>query len=614
MYSEDPDAQVQSQIELTKKQPVKESVNYSALETLDNSSNFLHVELMQKIGKVYNQAKTSLPRNTTIDEYIPSMLILGVGLGYHLERLNYETKACYISIFEPNEDYFFASLFCFDWASYLAKLDEQGAYLYLGIGDSEEEIVDILLERAKEVGIFSLTNCLIYQHYPSKNMADLIARLRDRIKDAYMGWGFFDDALMSIAHSIGTIKKQPHFFDQNAKLSKQFEQYPVFIIANGPSLDNDIEIIKQLKSQVIIVSCNSATTTLLKNGITPHFHVAVERTKATYDFIAQVIGKEACEQMNFLTLNVMYPDTLDLFKWSGIALKGSEAGTILFQLMLYLETQRYHNIIGYSNPLVGNTALSFIAHMGFKNIYLFGMDCGYVDPQYHHSKDSFYFDDKGNEKFKPIKLGEEFAVEGNFAPQVITEPLLYTSKQQFERLLTRQFKEASINCFNCSNGVKIKGTIPLRSEDIILNSSVAIPPEKVVEWSKQNLFKDLPDFSAFANLLAFDEFQQICQTMIEFLEKPIHNRADAFNAILTQLRYLASFKGESKLSHLYLLLEGEVLYTNSVLISLLYQFGDDESIIPYFKEALGVWIQFLKDAPEHYRERWNKESVQTIQL
>ena len=77
-------------------------------------------------------------------------------------------NASYISILEPNEDYFFASLFTFDWANFLSRVDSNGSFLYLSIGVSEQEMYEALYDRANQIGAFSISTALFYQHYPSK--------------------------------------------------------------------------------------------------------------------------------------------------------------------------------------------------------------------------------------------------------------------------------------------------------------------------------------------------------------------------------------------------------------------------------------------------------------
>ncbi|KKL20248.1 hypothetical protein LCGC14_2457370, partial [marine sediment metagenome] len=110
IYSNDPVQQSRRQLEKMLNNPIIGRVDHSKLELISNETNFVHIDLMKSIGGVYNDAARALESNTKVDKSIPSAIIFGVGLGYYLENFFDTFNASYISIFEPNEDYFFASL------------------------------------------------------------------------------------------------------------------------------------------------------------------------------------------------------------------------------------------------------------------------------------------------------------------------------------------------------------------------------------------------------------------------------------------------------------------------------------------------------------------------
>lgn len=606
IYSDDPDIQSKKQVKNMLENPIQGKVDHSQLEFLKNETGFIHIDLMTDIGCIYNETQRDLEPTKQISEYIPSAIIFGVGLGYYLNYFFDSFDAAYISIFEPNEDYFFASLFTFDWADFLSKIDESGGYLYFSIGVPEQEMYEALHSRAADIGAFSVASALFFQHYPSEAVNKLISEFKGNYHQFFMGWGFFDDALLSVAHSVCNSLKSINLLKPSQKISEKHNQYPIFIVANGPSLDNDIEVIKNLKDKVIIVACNSATTSLLKQGITPDFHVALERTKATEDFLTAFIPEQTRQKINLLVLNVMYPNVLDLFGWCGVALKGNEAGTSLFHISEFLNKGQITSTIGFSNPLVGNTALSFFGSMEFKNIYLFGADNGYKDPNHHHSKGSYYYSGEGETIHAPLKMGGELIVPGNFGGDIITDHFMHTGKVQMERFLESKL-DAGISCFNCSDGTAIKGSIPLRSDDILLDK-FSFSKSEVIENIKNQPFSKLDNNISLTDYLDFDEFEQLCNTMVEILNGPILNRTEALKQLLESLRYLFSFKNHPRYTHLYLLLEGESLYVTSVLISLLYNFGDEKTIVPYYEKAKTLWRDFIADAPQQYRDRWNELS------
>ncbi|TMS88867.1 maf protein, partial [Pseudoalteromonas sp. S201] len=144
IYSEDPHKQSSEQIKNMLENPIMGKVDHSQLEFLKNETGFIHIDLMAEIGAIYNETQQDLTSTKDVAQYEPSAIIFGVGLGYHLDHFFDSFNAAYISIFEPNEDYFFASLFTFDWANFLSKVDEAGSYLYFSIGVPEQEMYEAL--------------------------------------------------------------------------------------------------------------------------------------------------------------------------------------------------------------------------------------------------------------------------------------------------------------------------------------------------------------------------------------------------------------------------------------------------------------------------------------
>jgi hypothetical protein len=605
LYSDDPIIQSFLLVQRALLNPQLHHKDLSYASEIRNDANFIHLDLVKSLGKIIDTAKEKLPVNNTVDNNIPSQIIFGVGLGYHLFPLLNSTIPLYISILEPNKDYFFASLFAFDWHQYIEMIKNNGSYLYIGIDDCEEDMYQNLHNDIVENQTLGRFSPFFFTHYPSKNIAKLVEKTRNNIHQLQIGFGFFDDALMSVSHTLGVINKSPAMINHSSNFNKSFANYPVFIVANGPSIDQDLQKIKQLQNHAIIVSCNSATTALLANDITPDFHVALERTKSTADFLSAHISEQDRKKINLLVLNVMYPDTLDLFDWTGIALKPEEPGTLIYQLA-QANKGNATSVLEYCNPLVGNTALSFIINLGFNNIYLFGMDNGYIDKSHHHSKSSYYYDDSGDEVYKPIDIGDEFSAEGNFGEMIKTDPFLFCGNQQMQLLLNK-YLLSEFDCHNCSDGLKIIGTTPLKSEKIKLPAT-QVSKSTIIDKIKKNNFSQIDKTLNIESYLDFDFFEEICLQLVKILNKTVNNRSDGLLIINEYSNYLDNFKNNLRYKHLFSLLKGETLYINSLLISLLFRHGDDESIIPYFEEALKYWREFLQQAPKEYRTKWNVHS------
>ncbi|WP_337116860.1 MULTISPECIES: motility associated factor glycosyltransferase family protein [unclassified Pseudoalteromonas] len=600
MYSSDPIKQAVEQVHKNLENPILGKTDHSAISSVENPLDFIHIDLMNNLGKLFGEAKANLPVNNSLDEKLPSLMLFGIGLGYHLPELIEKREISFINIIEPNEDYFFASLFVAEWKSILESIDKNGSFLYLGIGKSEDEVFKNIYDRSRNVGIASVSYTWFYQHYPSQKMNKWIDEFKTNFHQFFTGFGFFDDAMMGIAHTLGNLENEFNLMSVQKPMNKEMAEFPVVIIANGPSLDQEIEFLQKLQDKVVILSCNSASTALVKKGIIPDFHVALERTEMTHDFLRDFLPESARKKMNLLVTNVMHPTVSSLFPWTGFGLKGNESATQLVHLAQFINRKPITEVLSYCNPLVGNTALSYACHLGFKNIYLFGVDNGYVDEDYHHSKSSFYYNKEGQVEHKPLKIGKQIALPGNFVPTILTDEFMSVGNIQMEKLIN-SFQNQGINFYNCSNGAKIKGATPLHSDYIYLEPT-SLSKSAVVEYVKEHRFSTRVDLGEVEPLLHFEEFTEFCKTMAEMLKEETAIRSDALNNLLKSVRYLYSFKNSAKYLNVFLLFEGEVLYTTSLLVSLLYNYGNETEILEYYNKALDCWISFIEGAPDYYKE------------
>ena len=74
-------------------------------------------------------------------------------------------------------------------------------------------------------------------------------------------------------HSWHSMLEEPRIFDSPSKKI----DYPVIVVGSGPSLDENIDYIKQLQDTHIVVAAASSSYALLEQGIEPDFLILLER-------------------------------------------------------------------------------------------------------------------------------------------------------------------------------------------------------------------------------------------------------------------------------------------------------------------------------------------------
>lgn len=71
----------------------------------------------------------------------------------------------------------------------------------------------------------------------------------------------------------------------------RFKDVPALLVSAGPSLDKNIDLIKEFKEKAVIISVDSALPALLANGVTPDFVTSIDYKNLTYEKIASCAPK-----------------------------------------------------------------------------------------------------------------------------------------------------------------------------------------------------------------------------------------------------------------------------------------------------------------------------------
>ncbi len=89
---------------------------------------------------------------------------------------------------------------------------------------------------------------------------------------------------------------------------------------------------------------------------------------------------------------MIHPECKTFFRKTGLTFKPNEP---MFAMLASRLGQAFeYESIEFSNPFVGNTGLNYAALLGFKQVYLFGIDNGYKYADKHHSSLSLYYNEK----------------------------------------------------------------------------------------------------------------------------------------------------------------------------------------------------------------------------
>lgn len=528
----------------------------------------------------------------SLPDTVKSLIMFGIGLGYQVEALFEQRDVEKLFLCEPNHDFFYASLFTIDWHAILTKADKDNCRIYINIGDDGSHLFRDLLAQFYSIGPYVLASTYFYQAYYNAHLVHALTQLREQLQVVISMGEYFDHALYGISHTTEIINRGYPLLEANSsnKLNKKQKDTPIFLVGNGPSLDDCIATIKEWQDQAIVVSCGTALMPLYKNGIVPDFHAEIEQNRSTFDWVSRIGDLDFLKQVSLVSCNGIHPDTCDLFKEVFVAFKAGESSTV--SALNILGRKKYEEL-DYAFPTVSNFVLNLFTKIGFNQIYLFGVDLGFVDRKKHHSIQSGYYQNNGTEMYDySEKNNTSIVVSGNFEKTVFTKHEFKVSKDVLEQTLS----ENAVDCFNCSNGARIKGTSPLKADDVLLVTSAQEVIE-VIDIIKTTVFKPVP-----SNTYYSEQFSKIYQDetlaaeldrLIALVEEPVESFEDVDRLVEKQKTMLfTSYQSDASL--LFYLLYGSMNYCN-VLLSKCGYIKNEESLFNFTRSLLSHWTFFLKD-------------------
>ncbi len=462
MYSENPDVVCRNQVE-----QFHQSGNLRRLRITRNkeyNAEHIHIPCLNGLLDEYedNQAK----RLTKTPKFMPTLIVSGVGLGHHLNDLVDRYDIQNIIIYENCLDTFYGSMHVIDWAKILDYFRQKDRSISLCVGVEPRIALSQIESTIQRNGLYSQIFTFVYQHSRRPAELNFLDTYQKELRTFVGGLGYFDDEQIGLAHAYHNLKSTSAVFVSNDSHQRKPR---LLLIGNGPSLDEHQEYIQRHRKNVVVMSCGTALSSLLRMGIKPDFHVEMERCIMVNDVIRHFSGSEDRNDITLLCLHTVAPETIEAFPESCYAIKANDAGGSLIRD--YYQPQRVDELV-FCNPTVANCGLSFAVSMGFEDIHLIGVDFGVLEAEKHHSKHSVYNEMEAfakKEKIDYTIYDENRATpcKGNLGGTVMAMPTLNMARVSMERFLNfLKPMFPNLRCYNTNHGALIQHTHSVALKDI----------------------------------------------------------------------------------------------------------------------------------------------------
>jgi hypothetical protein len=287
--------------------------------------------------------------------------------------------------------------------------------------------------------------------------------------------------------------------------------------------------------------------------------------------------------------NTLHPKVVDLFKRKYLYIKPNDAGGDLIQETVL---HRYLDLY-FCSPTVANGAAAVAIALGFKKLYLFGIDYGFRSDEYHHSKDSAYYQKEWQGETK--KMDGLIEIESNRGDFVFTTPIFDMSRGVMEMLI----KRSAAKFFNLSDGAKIQGTtfldpdLPICAE--LLNVGIDRPSLDDLLECKFDAARngdDLIKAIFFNNYHRLEKLTLMLMDVMRGVNEP-SSRITLYQIFSTQCLILNQAKEKPDLIVAYRLLIGTFCYFQTTVMSYVYAIQDESERKQFIHQALSLFNTHL---------------------
>lgn len=396
------------------------------------------------------------------------IVVYGFGLGYHVEilaqRLN---KHQQVFIVEPTDGPGVLALKTRDLKKLLSN-----SQVHLLITDSPKiasslfnAIIDIKRDSEFSFYFFAPQDRLYRElfkeiHQSLVDVVDFSRMQESTMKE--IGFDVLESSLLNLKSYLNNPGIKETF--------EKFKNVPAFIIAAGPSLNKNVDLLKKVKDKGIIIAVGTAVRTLQLHGVEPDIVIAIDPQIPNYDIFKDLTFKDT---MLALDLQTNYK-ILDKFNERKFMFTGIN-NPIKGWLNPFHEDNESVLISGGS---VANTACCLAHRMGCDPIVFVGQDLCLAEDGHTHAFGTVYEKDKlETEKF--------MLVDGNNGGKVRTLTHWYCFLQWFENFIKSNSVRKYINA--TEGGARIKGTEILSLNQVIskyCNTKIEVQKELLTIWNK----------------------------------------------------------------------------------------------------------------------------------
>ncbi len=423
------------------------------------------------------------------------IFLVGMGLGYEAKLLLSKFPKFRFAILEPSSELFASALKEADLTPVLAS---PNVSLHVG---KDIDIAQLLLQ--EDDAMRALPRHLISHSKLLELFPEIYKPLHKKLQEGLLHFKGRLDTIEKHGPLLfrNTLANIPQLADSSTvwALKNACQGMPAICVASGPSLDKNIEQLKENRERALIIAVDSALPILKKHGISPHLVATIEAISASYTKFEATIGDQQAPPLIFSP--EAFPKTVKNYPspYKFHAPATNDFFKSYLQPVLGETGPAFRGVLGVTLQAVQIAALA-----GCDPVICIGLDLAIQGTQDHAEGSPV--------KWSDLADAPRLTVPAWAGGTVETIPVLNSQRLELESLLV----ESSINCINATEGgARIEGTTPMPLREALeLYGKEEVHPEEKIKQLGEGSFK--PEKNAVitalqALLSELDETQKLCK-------------------------------------------------------------------------------------------------------
>jgi hypothetical protein len=427
-----------------------------------------------------------------------SLVSIGTGDGSCLKGLAEQLNPFHIDIIVSNWSELATSFGSLDWEDFTRQYTTDGKSIRVTRVHDKYELLSV----CSRYSLLGLDSSFVFR---SKAISKKLQSMSDIL---------FSQSLGNLIHYLGyTVDEYNMMYNTMYSLASSAKVYQqpwsdlgkkALVCASGPSLDLNLDYIRQLQNTHIVIAGGSNFATLIRHGIRVDILALVEREKEVFTAYKELAQEYDIRDTYLFMSSTCNAELLSIFPKSIVFFRPA-----LTPLSIFSESPR--QILEFEGPEAVNTALAVAIKLGFDEIAFFGVDLGSRSSENNRSKDALDYSIRTwDQEYKANLGGSAFTNRWMIDVKTVIEAAIKSA-------------ELKTRFYNCSDGLLIDGAEPiLASEYMAVKHSISdreISVSQITQW-----FSALPIYtkekaqSMWINSNPRSSTKSLCSQLVHLFE------------------------------------------------------------------------------------------------